>query len=1361
MANDAQAGTFAAQEREGSLQDLLDAYNKRRFTPSINDAGTLDRLYIPRHIYPLKTEGADVGVNLFTVQAGIKGLEIIVQVYANMAMGDRIDVYWLNPNLPVASGVVGPPPADGQVPQPGEPGAHFFLYVAADKVPGFVRLGTTPSPEQIQGVVSELWYTVTRAGSTNTESSKRLNVLSRMVQPGGVDPEPDRPGHYRLSPAQVAVPAEGVTGQKDIEVTAQPYLYMRAFDLIWLSWGGVFVEREVQPEEVGKPLVIKVSKAVIQEAGESADLIVSYRIIDEVQRQSSDWSLRAFIKVEFDNGSLRAPLIRNPDPRPPQRDVIDLGKLAAADLSIIVNTLGDVFELAVDDVVQLVWRGMTAAGQLLEFLPPAQTVEDLHIGDVLKFAIPNLRLLALGMGSGIAFYQVSRGSETFLSKRTFVSFIGQARGLTRPILVEAKDDRIEADSKTATVLIEAAVGLLAGDWVGLRWVGTRADGSQLPYTQRRQVRAAQVGKDFPLIVPVAQNLAPLDRGSLQLGYQVERAGLPVPLESESTFVGVGRGLDELPAPETEPVFADGNVNPREHAAIEVKVNYRADPASGKQIRLNWPNWQGAVEELVQEPQLTEDTYFPIYQEQLLANDTSTVAITYTILESGVAGATSEPLTLNIGVVPRKKLPALEFLGAGGVLLDPSEPIMPNEPLTLRMVAEVEFAFGDEWEIRWVGQHPGSVHEYSERITEDQQGRAREYPMPAGIVRASNNGDVVVHYNVFRVSGPEQSSDPVTLRVQGTTLPLPTFVEAVNGNLNPDDVLSGARALIAAAARLSSGDLVNLKVSHPGGAKHYPRTVQPHEAGGPLQIPVPHADILTWLNQPIELSYTLFRSPGGPTEPSDVTPYTVSRVLSSGTLRVFGARYNATTYRASGSSRVLSAYTATMPPRPILVEWQYQGDTTWIAGYTWLDKEPHKVLRVRNQSDAVLLNPTNVFGTGNDSVVNGTAAFAALIENEPRTPGRFALAYWGMVGWGGRGPVGGAPNNVVGLCATRSACAAILSDRTIVTWGATAEGNAYPNGDSTRFRFLRSNSTAFVGCRESDGSLMGWGAGHDAASFTKNVTGNRDFVDVYGAGQAFAAKRRSGTLVAWGAAGNGGTIPALIANRTDNVHVKGNFAAFVVRRADMSVEAWGNTSYGASIPQPIKDRLDIATLEGATAQAFAVLTTGGQVLAWGAATHGGTVPPDIAALTDIVEVTSTWHAFCARRRSGHVMAWGNATNGGSVPANIQQLNDIVQVVGSAWSFAALRSDGSVVAWGHATSGGDVSQVPGLSNVRAIYANSNGFTALTSDGRVVTWGHAGGGGDSSAAQRLLRNRLVTGHPDTTPGAKTASDNELRHA
>ncbi|MCO7521028.1 MULTISPECIES: hypothetical protein [unclassified Pseudomonas] len=1362
MANDTQNNLVAVQpEGDYSLQDLLDAFNKLRFPPSINAAGTLQRIFIPRQVYPLRgTLGAHVGVNYHMVKAGVYGLEIIVQAYPEMNQGDRIEVFWRDPSQPVATGIVGPPPDAGKTPVSGQPGAHFFLDVAAEKVPGFVRPGADPSPEQIEGVVSELWHRVTRAPSGNTEESLRLNVLSRMVEPGGVDPEPDRPGHFRLLPPQATVPPEGVTGQQDINVTIPAYLYMRAYDLIVLSWGGVFVEQVVEPAQAGTPVVITVPKEVIRDAGQSDNLILVYQVTDEVQRQSSGWSLRGAVKVEFDDGTLLEPLIIDETSEPAQVDVIDLGKLGANDLSVMVDARGLApgFNLTVGDVVTLTWRGITAAGQIFEHELPARTVNSLDARRGVTFSIENLRLLALGMGAGIAFYRIQRGAGTFPSKRSFVSFIGQARQLTAPTLLEAKDDRVEANSKTATVHIEAAVGLLALDWVTLFWTGTRADQTPLRYSERRRISSAQAGKDFIFRIDPAVNLVSLDGGSLALSFQIERAGLPMPLESETTSVGVGRGLYDLPAPETFPVFADGNVIPADNlGGIDVIVRFFAPPQTT--IRLNWAAAVGKsfFDELPAD--LKEPAYFSIVHDLLLDNTGGQVTLTYTILEPGKPDRTSEPLILNIGVVPSKDLPPLEFLGTGGVVLDPAKPFAPNDPVTLRIVAAADLQVGDEWEVSWAGQNPGSVYVYSERVIEGQQGQPREQRIPADVVRASNNGDVVVHYNVYRLTGAEQSSKPITIRVQGAALPLPIFVEAVNGNLNPDDVRSGATVHIAAAAQLRGGDLVTLKLNHPNGAKYYPRTVLANEAGLALSITVPYADISALLNQKVDLSYTVFRNPNGSTESSDSSAYTVSRVLSSGTMRLFGARYNVSTYRASGSSRVISAYSTTTPPQPILVEWQYQGDTTWTAGYTWLDKEPWKVLRVRNLSDAVLLNPGNVFGTGNDAQVNGTAAFAALIENQPHTPGRFALAYWGMVGWGGRGP-GMALDNARGLCTTRSACAAWLDNGNVVTWGNAAEGGALRAEDVGKpFRFIRSNSTVFVGQRQDTNTLSAWGVMANGADIPQNIRQLTDIVEVYGAGLAFAAKRSNGMLLAWGQAANGGLIPAAIANRTDNFYVKGNYAAFVVRRNDMSVETWGNATYGGNAPANIKARNDIATLEGATAQAFSVITTAGQVLAWGAATHGGIVPPNIAALTDIVEVTSTWHAFCARRRSGHVVAWGNVTNGGTIPANILQLDDIVQVVGSAWSFAALRSNGTVVAWGHATSGGNVTTVPGLTNVRAIYANSNGFTALTSDGRVVTWGHPAGGGDSSAVQSLLRNRLVTGHPDTTPGAKVAADNELR--
>lgn len=104
-------------------------------------------------------------------------------------------------------------------------------------------------------------------------------------------------------------------------------------------------------------------------------------------------------------------------------------------------------------------------------------------------------------------------------------------------------------------------------------------------------------------------------------------------------------------------------------------------------------------------------------------------------------------------------------------------------------------------------------------------------------------------------------------------------------------------------------------------------------------------------------------------------------------------------------------------------------------------------------------------------------------------------------------------------------------------------------------------------------------------------------------------------------------------------------------------------------------------------AFAALHGANRVVGWGVAASGGTVPDEIAALTDVVELScATAHAFALRHgtpKTGvFVKTWGNASYGGTVNPIIAGFNDILTVVSTWQSFAALRGNGrinKVVAW----------------------------------------------------------------------------------
>ncbi|WP_460415425.1 hypothetical protein [Pseudomonas sp. microsymbiont 2] len=1360
MADDAQVNQVEEETTGSFLSEQIAAHNARvkgRSMGLLAATTSLDPIYIPGPELDLKTPGALVGVNYGMATSSTAGLMVIVQPYNNMRDGDWIEVFWRDGQIPVASNGV----------RPENVGQLFPMHVPAEAIPGYARPATVPTPEQIRGVVSDLWFRVTRAGAGNKEESVKLSVLSRLVFPGGTDPQPGDVGHYNLRPPVAAVPPSGVidedAARKGVSVTIPAYPNMRAYDAIRLSWGGLFVDYTVQPVDVDKDVTLTVGYQIIQAAGDSDSLVLYYRIVDEVHNQSSDWSLRSTIAVALEPGLLPAPLIENPDPDSSQSDVIELDKLGEADLRIFVNTLccSDP-KLEKGDKVELTWTGITAAGVRLE-VKAEQVVN--QPGIPLIFTIPNAHMLGLGMGSGVASYVVVRGAQQLRSKRSFVSVIGRIRLLPEPELLEAIGGVVEPDVNTATVRVPAAAGLRANDWLILEWRGSRGT---VPHAERRRISGSQAGREFLFRVDPVVHLAPLVGSRLILSYKIERRGLELPLDSEQSMYNVGAQLPELPAPYTVPHFADGTIKPGEHPnGIDALVPVYPNMNPNQQVHLHWAHQSGEFSDYLEaDPRYPEPFSFWIEQALLKASEGAEVRVFYRITEPGKPDRQSDELVLFVGDRPSKELPAPTVLQAEGGVLDPSK------GATAQISQEAKLAVGDIVIAYWAGEHgDASKDEQQHTVVEGEAGKALNIDFTDSAVRASNNGNVQVRYVVWRQStGLPDNSLALTLRVQGAVLPLPSFVQAVDGNLNPDDVPDGVTVLIDASARLRTNDLVTIKVGRDAGSRTYPVTVLPGDAGQALRHVIPAVDVQSWQGQTVRLSYDIFRSPNGPREESGVGSYTVNRVIGQGTLRVFGARYNASTYRASASSRLLSAYNATTG-RPLLAEWQYVGDVQWRAGTTWLDREPSRLLRVRSSTDAVLLNPANVVGTGNDAQVDGTAAFAAMTDNARPNPGVHVAVCWGNAAWGGTLPF--SMSDVVEITGTRSAYAARLVNKTLVCWGNVSEGGTLPSEHFGQpFLEVRSNATAFVGRREvvagsNLGRVVGWGTAANGASIPPAIGSLTDIVEVYGAGTAFAAKRSDNTLVAWGQVANGGNVPAEIARRTDNIYVKGNSAAFVVRRTDNSVAAWGHSGYGATLPDAIAVRRDIASLEGASARAFSVLTTAGQVLAWGAATHGGTLSAEAAQLTDVLEVTSTWHAFCARVRmpngGGRVVAWGNATNGGTVPPQIAQLTDIVQVTGSAWTFAALRSTGNVVVWGGtAASGLDISGVVNeLRDVRAIYANGNGFTALTNDGRVVTWGHANGGGNSSAVQPHLRGRLLTGRPDNSPNTVVASDNDLRQA
>ena len=332
---------------------------------------------------------------------------------------------------------------------------------------------------------------------------------------------------------------------------------MREFDRITFSWGGELLQHEVTQAEVdAASLVILVPEATILAAGASDDLVLVYRVRDEVHNQSSDWSVRAFVTVEVGEGLFDPPMIENPDPTAQPDEPIDLDDLGDDDL--LVNVIVYSNGLLVGDEVALTWAGTTAQGLPVTFTPAPQTVS--RDPQVMTFIIPNGDVRVLGGGRGVASYTVTRGGAAAgQSKRAFVTFIGAEQQLPKPTVEEAQDGALDPDLALATVVVPGEV-LEGGDIVYLTWLGTRANGSTLLHEDSRNISGGNAGQPMPFSIP-GTVIAPLEGGTVSVYYRVFKRSIGAELESERERLTVGEAQAGLPAPSTNPPLVDGVLDP--------------------------------------------------------------------------------------------------------------------------------------------------------------------------------------------------------------------------------------------------------------------------------------------------------------------------------------------------------------------------------------------------------------------------------------------------------------------------------------------------------------------------------------------------------------------------------------------------------------------------------------------------------------------------------------------------------------------------------------------------------------------------------------------------------------------------------
>ncbi|MDN3219218.1 hypothetical protein [Pseudomonas nunensis] len=282
---------------------------------------------IPGALRPV--EGAEVGVNRALVKGNLAGMQIVIPP-TSVFPEDLFDVYIAaqnqHANLVLSFSV----PENYQ-------GGPFLKRIPASLIPeGF----------------GELFYRL------NGADSNTLKVLVKTTLPGGVDPQPQHPGHYGL--AAPLIDSNVIDGSRDITATVLPWQNMCEGDVVHFQFARWCIPYTVTERDVNQPINFILSKERIRDNGPGTTLLF-YRLWDKVKNPASDHSLGQSMKIQApDNSQLLAPTIIGTD----NHNAIDLVELGSNGIAVKVDLTADMLEE--DNTIELTWRGELRNGEVLK-----------------------------------------------------------------------------------------------------------------------------------------------------------------------------------------------------------------------------------------------------------------------------------------------------------------------------------------------------------------------------------------------------------------------------------------------------------------------------------------------------------------------------------------------------------------------------------------------------------------------------------------------------------------------------------------------------------------------------------------------------------------------------------------------------------------------------------------------------------------------------------------------------------------------------------------------------------------------------------------------------------------------------------
>ena len=655
-------------------------------------------------------------------------LSVRVGPYLEISEGDAIDLY-----------------CDNQL-------AINYTVKREDLTPGIFNFVVLPLDQKFirQGSIT-LLYEVTKPIGGQKNQSVPATIPVKLTLPGGTDTNPATPYENERLAMPKVFPEGVITSPENVRVEVAPYLNMFVGDKITLSWDGELMLAEITDQaQVGKPVVIPVSKEIIDLAGDSDMLEVRYEIRDVVNNWSR-WSLPVYVEVEAGDSSLPVPVT----PQAPGME-LDLDQLGSADLQVLVIAHPDV---QLDDELVLSMERNTAEGMPLETFTAIKTVGTLD--SFYAFHVPNAQFQPIAQGRARLQYRVNKPSgNTLRSKSLPLKIVGSPMELPLPRvpLAEQNNGVLDPASRNVRAEVPPYYFMAAGNDVHLFWMGKTESGANVMHDQIISVVEEDIGSQISFRIP-DEKVKPLAGGSVEVYYTVNTFGRAF-FRSPSLRLTVSDDLTiPLPLPSIKEAVND-TLDPADTArGVTVIVDASASLRAGDQVQVTWkgPKGDDYKDKVVGDNDVGKALSVVFSNALVNANLGERIAVSYLIVRTTGSQQYSRPYSVMVegGELALPK-PTMDTVKEDGVI---TPGLIPESGATVRVRYDIRS--GDRVKVIWMG---ASRYETPEQTAVGSAPLV--FTVPKSLILATQNAMATVTYQVTR-AGTTRPSLELKLSVLST------------------------------------------------------------------------------------------------------------------------------------------------------------------------------------------------------------------------------------------------------------------------------------------------------------------------------------------------------------------------------------------------------------------------------------------------------------------------------------------------------------------------------------------------------------------------------------------------------------------